>query len=619
MHDPCRPDRGRRSPVRPRTLPRAASAARKAHRGRGRGSAVAFHRIGAWSRGIAAIMPVARLRGALAKPGFRCDGLRCDNRRMSEPTRPSPAPPISASATCPSARSRSWSAKCSPRSRGKYDLMNDLMSLGVHRVWKRYFVGTCQVKRGDRVLDLAGGTGDIAALLHERVGDDRHVVLGDINGGDAARGPRPHDRPRHGARPRVRADATPRSCRSRMRSFDLVTIAFGLRNVTDKDAALREMHRVLKVGGQARVLEFSEVKAGVVQADLRLPFVQGAAAPGQAVRQRRRQLPVPGRVDPQASAAGRAEGDDGGGRVRALRLQQPQSAASSRSTPATRCDSSRTLGMQGVRRSVLPMPLRRDGAAVASERASGSAVPAEPLVQSRLGGVRRNHVRMRRRCKLSRATLRAGLSHAPFAPDVVPRRRAGRPCRLQARRRRRPAIPPPRRHCRTAGDRRALLRRARQGQGQRISRWNSKLDFDKKELAGSATCALDWLDQTATQLVLDTRDLTIEKVVGERSDGKWDDAASSRSPPADKVLGSKLTIETPQRNRAACASPTRPRRTPRACSGSTPAMTAGKKTPFMFSQSQQIHARSWVPLQDTPQRALHLHRARAPRRRTRWC
>ena len=89
-------------------------------------------------------------------------------------------------------------------------------------------------------------------------------------------------------------------------SFDLVTIAFGLRNVTDKDAALREMLRVLKVGGQARVLEFSQVRGGLVQAAVRLPFVQGAAAAGQAVRRRRRQLPLPGRIDPPASAAGRA-------------------------------------------------------------------------------------------------------------------------------------------------------------------------------------------------------------------------------------------------------------------------------------------------------------------------
>ena len=144
---------------------------------------------------------------------------------------------------------------------GKYDLMNDLMSLGIHRVWKRYFVGTAQVKRGDRVLDLAGGTGDIAALLRDRVGERARVVLGDINGAMLARRPRPHDRPRQRARPastcRCNAEALPFPDAS----FDLVTIAFGLRNVTDKDAALREMHRVLKVGGQARVLEFSEVKA----------------------------------------------------------------------------------------------------------------------------------------------------------------------------------------------------------------------------------------------------------------------------------------------------------------------------------------------------------------------
>lgn len=146
---------------------------------------------------------------------------------------------------------------------GNYDLMNDLMSLGIHRVWKRYFVGTCQVKRGDRVLDLAGGTGDIAALLKDRVGDagaatDGSVVLGDINAGMLSVG-----RDRLTNRGLVsgleyvqcNAEALPFPDNS----FDLVTIAFGLRNVTDKQAGLREMYRVLKVGGQARVLEFSEV------------------------------------------------------------------------------------------------------------------------------------------------------------------------------------------------------------------------------------------------------------------------------------------------------------------------------------------------------------------------
>ena len=141
----------------------------------------------------------------------------------------------------------------------QYDLMNDLMSLGIHRVWKRYFVGTSGVKRGDRVLDLAGGTGDIAALLHERVGETGSIVLGDINAQMLGVG-----RDRLTDRGLVRgleyvqlnAEALPFPDRS----FDLVTIAFGLRNVTDKQKALGEMHRVLKVGGRALVLEFSQVK-----------------------------------------------------------------------------------------------------------------------------------------------------------------------------------------------------------------------------------------------------------------------------------------------------------------------------------------------------------------------
>lgn len=141
----------------------------------------------------------------------------------------------------------------------QYDLMNDLMSLGIHRVWKRYFVGTSGVKRGDRVLDLAGGTGDIAALLHERVGETGSVVLGDINAAMLSVG-----RDRLTDRGLVRglqyvqlnAEALPFPDAS----FDLVTIAFGLRNVTEKANALREMHRVLNVGGRALVLEFSQVK-----------------------------------------------------------------------------------------------------------------------------------------------------------------------------------------------------------------------------------------------------------------------------------------------------------------------------------------------------------------------
>ena len=141
----------------------------------------------------------------------------------------------------------------------RYDLMNDLMSFGIHRLWKRYFVGTSGVKRGDRILDLAGGTGDIAALLKPRVGESGEIVIGDINAEMLSVGrDRLTDRGMLKGVDYVRlnAEALPFPDRH----FDLVTIAFGLRNVTDKQKALNEMFRVLKVGGRALVLEFSEVK-----------------------------------------------------------------------------------------------------------------------------------------------------------------------------------------------------------------------------------------------------------------------------------------------------------------------------------------------------------------------
>ncbi|MGO4551157.1 M1 family metallopeptidase [Lysobacter sp. 2RAF19] len=125
------------------------------------------------------------------------------------------------------------------------------------------------------------------------------------------------------------------------------------------------------------------------------------------------------------------------------------------------------------------------------------------------------------------------------------------------------------------------------------------LDFAKKTLSGTATYSLDWVDPTATQLVLDTRDLTIAKAEGLGADGKWAPLQFKLADGADKVLGTKLTIETPQRPKQVRVTYT----TSPNASGLQwlePSMTAGKKQPFMFSQSQQIHARSWVPLQDTP-------------------
>jgi demethylmenaquinone methyltransferase/2-methoxy-6-polyprenyl-1,4-benzoquinol methylase len=143
---------------------------------------------------------------------------------------------------------------------GRYDLMNDAMSLGIHRLWKRHFVATAPVAKGDRVLDLAGGTGDIAALLAPRVGEAGEVVVGDING-DMLRVGRDRMTDRGIVRGLRWVECNAEALPFPDASFDLVTIAFGLRNVTDKDAALREMLRVLKVGGQARILEFSHVRA----------------------------------------------------------------------------------------------------------------------------------------------------------------------------------------------------------------------------------------------------------------------------------------------------------------------------------------------------------------------
>ena len=143
---------------------------------------------------------------------------------------------------------------------GNYDLMNDLMSLGIHRAWKRDFVAGSGVKLGDRVLDLAGGTGDIAALLSRVVGDRGRVVLTDINEAMLEVGRRRlEDQGVVGnvSYALVNAETLPFGDGQ----FDAVTIAFGLRNVTDKDAALREMCRVLRPGGRASILEFSEVRA----------------------------------------------------------------------------------------------------------------------------------------------------------------------------------------------------------------------------------------------------------------------------------------------------------------------------------------------------------------------
>src|SRR5690349_4111409 len=124
------------------------------------------------------------------------------------------------------------------------------------------------------------------------------------------------------------------------------------------------------------------------------------------------------------------------------------------------------------------------------------------------------------------------------------------------------------------------------------------VDFDRKQISGTATYTLDWLDDKADRLVLDTRDLAIEQVEGAGKDGEWQPLQYVLAD-ADPLLGSKLTIDAPARNgKIRVTYKTSPEAS--GLQWLEPSMTEGGKQPFMFSQSQQIHARSWVPLQDTP-------------------
>lgn len=139
----------------------------------------------------------------------------------------------------------------------KYDVMNDLMSFGVHRLWKQYTISQTGLRYGQSALDLAGGTGDLAGKMSERVGADGRIILADINASMLSVG---RDRMIDQGRVEniryalANAEALPFA----QNSFDCITIAFGLRNVTDKQAALNSMFGTLKPGGRALVLEFSK-------------------------------------------------------------------------------------------------------------------------------------------------------------------------------------------------------------------------------------------------------------------------------------------------------------------------------------------------------------------------
>ena len=139
----------------------------------------------------------------------------------------------------------------------KYDIMNDLMSGGVHRLWKRYTINAAGVKKGDKVLDLAGGTGDLAAKFTRIVGPEGKVILSDINASMLEQG---RERLTNmGIAGNIKyVEANAEELPFEDNTFDLVTMAFGLRNVTDKDKALRSIFRTIKPGGKLMVLEFSK-------------------------------------------------------------------------------------------------------------------------------------------------------------------------------------------------------------------------------------------------------------------------------------------------------------------------------------------------------------------------
>jgi demethylmenaquinone methyltransferase/2-methoxy-6-polyprenyl-1,4-benzoquinol methylase len=138
-----------------------------------------------------------------------------------------------------------------------YDVMNDVMSFGIHRLWKRFTAEIAHVRPGNRILDIAGGTGDIAALLANKMGNRGNIVLADINPDMLAVGrDRLIDKGLTGNLHFVQANAEHLPFPDN--HFDLVTIAFGLRNVTRKELALAEMYRVLKPGCRALILEFSK-------------------------------------------------------------------------------------------------------------------------------------------------------------------------------------------------------------------------------------------------------------------------------------------------------------------------------------------------------------------------
>ena len=145
----------------------------------------------------------------------------------------------------------------------KYDLMNDVLSFGTHRLWKRYTIASSNVKTGDTVLDIAGGTGDMAIKFSKKVGAGGRVILSDINAAMLAEGRK--NLINQGIFGVEFAQFSAENIPFEGNAFDCVSIAFGLRNITDKNQALKEMWRVLKPGGCLLILEFSKTDSELLK------------------------------------------------------------------------------------------------------------------------------------------------------------------------------------------------------------------------------------------------------------------------------------------------------------------------------------------------------------------
>ena len=337
----------------------------------------------------------------------------------------------------------------------RYDLMNDLMSGGIHRSWKAEMVAWLKPRPGQRLLDVAGGTGDIAIRALPRLvpaergagsaqANGGGVVVCDVNERDARRRPRPGHRSRHPRRDRVAL----RRCRALPiadRCVDLYTIAFGLRNVTQIEAALAEARRVLKPGGRFLCLEFTPEVDPAAAAALRSLQLSRAAAARPDRRRRPRRLCISGREHPPLPAAGELAEMIAAAGLGRVALSQPDRAASPRSIRPGGSDPPRpAFGMLRSVRNIarllaIALILARHDALFLFDDIAGHAAPmcalSRILLRRRRGGRRSASGPAARR-----GARRAGPELYQARPDAVDPRRFSR--RTRSRPIWRPAGPP---------------------------------------------------------------------------------------------------------------------------------------------------------------------------------